>query len=149
MRSFWGFSSSHLCTTDAPELRAIVHMCTSTYELHMPQCPRRDPNGSPQRPKMPYIGSKWDQSGVNVDPHCAKQFQIGQTLSKLAHRLQDGCPLAAFSHPERYLVANFWPFLAIFTLFGVFSFCTVGAFLAIFPIFFGFVGIFWGNFGHF
>ena len=31
------------------------------------------------------------------------------------------------------LVANFWSFFAIFTLFGAFSLCTVGAVLAIFP----------------
>ena len=58
------------------------------------------------------------------------------------------------------IFANFWSFFAIFTLFGAFSLCTVGAFLTIFPIFLGFVGILWGtpaiyfadfggNFGHF
>ena len=44
-----------------------------------------------------------------------------------------------------YLVADFWSFFAIFTLFGAFSLCTVRAFLGIFPIFLGFVGIFWGT----
>ena len=34
------------------------------------------------------------------------------------------------------IFADFCRFLAIFTLFSEFSFCTVGAFLAIFPIFF-------------
>ena len=32
-----------------------------------------------------------------------------------------------------------------FYVFGAFSYCTEGAFLAIFPIFLGFVGIFWGT----
>jgi len=35
--------------------------------------------------------------------------------------------------------------LAILTLLSAFSICTVGAFLAIFPIFLGPVGIFWGT----
>ena len=43
------------------------------------------------------------------------------------------------------IFANFWSFFAIFTLFGAFSLCTVGAFFVIFPIFLGFVGIFWGT----
>ena len=43
------------------------------------------------------------------------------------------------------IFANFWSFFAIFTLFGAFSLCTVGAFLAIFPIFLELVGIFWGT----
>ena len=43
------------------------------------------------------------------------------------------------------LVPTFEDFLAIFTLFGAFCLCNVGAFLAIFPILLGFVGIFWGT----
>jgi len=35
-----------------------------------------------------------------------------------------------------YNFGHFCQFLVIFTLFGAFSFCTVAAFLAIFPIFF-------------
>ena len=42
------------------------------------------------------------------------------------------------------MFADFCRFLAIFT-FGAFSYCTVGAFLAIFPTFWGFAGIFWGT----
>ena len=55
--------------------------------------------------------------------------------------------------------ADFWPCLAIFTLFGAFSLCTVGAFWPFLRYFLGFVGIFWGprelfrrfwgNFDHF
>ena len=51
--------------------------------------------------------------------------------------------------------ADFWPFLLFLVHFHI----SVGAFLAVFPIFLGFVGIFWGgrqlfrrfwgNFGHF
>ena len=43
------------------------------------------------------------------------------------------------------IFANFRSFFAIFTLFGAFSLCTVGAFLVVFPIFVGFVGIFSGT----
>ena len=37
------------------------------------------------------------------------------------------------------------PIVGHFYVFGAFSYCTVGAFWAIFPIFLGFVGIFWGT----
>ena len=37
------------------------------------------------------------------------------------------------------------PIFGHFYVFGAFSYCTVGAFWAIFPIFLGFVGIFWGT----
>ena len=88
--------SSHSCTTGAHRVTShcapFSRMCASTCKLHMPQCPRRGPTGHPKAPKWPYIGSKWDQSGVNIDPHCAKQFKMGQTVSKLVHRLQDGYP---------------------------------------------------------
>ena len=46
---------------------------------------------------------------------------------------------------SRVRIVSSWSFLAIFTLFGAFSLCTVGAFLPIFLIFLGFVGIFWGT----
>ena len=62
-----------------------------------PNVPAEAPTGHPKAPKWPYIGSKLDQSGVNIDPHCAKQFKMGQTLSKLTHMLQDGCPVGTNS----------------------------------------------------
>ena len=55
------------------------------------------------------------------------------TLARLGCTSATSVPL--FSHPERYLV----------TLFGAFSLCTVGAFLAIFPLFLGFVEIYGGT----
>ena len=43
------------------------------------------------------------------------------------------------------IFGRFVPIFRHFYFFGAFSFCTMGAFLAIFPIFLGFVGIFWGT----
>ena len=71
-------------------------MCASTYELHMPQCPRGGPNGSPKAPKMALywlkVGPKWSQNRsvlrktvqnclilVKVRPKCS---QSGSTLLK-------------------------------------------------------------------
>ena len=74
--------------------RACVPPCT---RLVCPNVPAEAPTGHPKAPKRPYIGSKWDQSGVNIDSHCAKHFKMGQTPSKLAHTLQDGCPVGTNS----------------------------------------------------
>ena len=43
------------------------------------------------------------------------------------------------------IFADFLPIFSHFYFFGAFSYCAVGAFLAIFPIFLGLVGIFWGS----
>ena len=75
--------------------------------------PRASHRGRPPPwPRGPGSGHSVDNDGKK-GVHCAKQFQMGQTLSKLAHRMQDGC--------HWYLFAKFglkWglldPFLGTF-----------------------------------
>ena len=78
LRAQW-FTTPRVTSHCAPFSR----MCASTYEVHMPQCPPEAPKGHPKHPN----GLMLAQSGVNIDPHGAKKFKMGQTGSKLVHRL--------------------------------------------------------------
>ena len=66
----------------------------------------------------------------------------------MVHFLEGNCLLGeVVAGKIDYYFFNFCRFLAIFSHFYSFwcIFIAVGAFLAIFPIFLGFVGIFWGT----
>ena len=80
-------------------------MCASTYELHMPQCPRRGPNGSPQSPKMALywlkVGPKWSQNRSAL----RKTVQNCAKWVKLCQNWTTGCRMGA----PLVLIRQIWP----------------------------------------
>ena len=83
--------------TPHPEFQLLTTHRPWNSELGIRTGSQRPQRVTPKPQNGLILGQSGTKSGVNIDPHCAKQFKMGQTLSKLAHRLQDGCPVGSNS----------------------------------------------------